>query len=200
MVLISRVFSMCQVHDSYPWIYLPSWMKSTECFYWQKIIHQNVDWEKPFVKVFGSSYPIPRQTAFLAPKDVSYRYSSVLHAGKGWPNWFKPLVHKINTSLNLRLNGCLLNFYSDGGDRMGWHADNESELDSGQPIVSLSFGATRDFVLKRRNSVIKQVIPIRNGDLLIMKPPCQEEWLHSLPSRKKVTKSRLNLTFRRYKK
>ena len=81
---------------------------------------------------------------------------------------------------------------------MGWHADDEKELNPNQPISSLSFGSKRDFVIKHRNKLEKKIIPLDNGDLFIMYPPCQKEWNHSIPIRKKIKEPRINLTFRCY--
>ena len=39
----------------------------------------------------------------------------------------------------------------------------------------------------------------KSGDLLVMQPRCQSEWVHSVPIRKKVFEARINLTFRCYK-
>ena len=81
---------------------------------------------------------------------------------------------------------------------MGWHSDQEKELDHEKPIASLSFGATREFFMRHRKEKVKQVLNLRDGDLLIMYPNCQKFWQHSIPTRRKVINARLNLTFRCY--
>ncbi|MEY3419144.1 MAG: hypothetical protein RJA46_915, partial [Pseudomonadota bacterium] len=40
-------------------------------------------------------------------------------------------------------NSCLLNLYHNGDEGMGWHSDDEKELDSTAPITSVSLGARR---------------------------------------------------------
>ena len=82
---------------------------------------------------------------------------------------------------------------------MGWHSDNENELDLSKPIASLSFGAPRDFYLRHRSKNARQLLTLKTGDLLIMHPDCQKEWMHSIPARRKVLTPRVNLTFRCYK-
>jgi alkylated DNA repair dioxygenase AlkB len=77
---------------------------------------------------------------------------------------------------------------------MGKHRDNEPELDPATPVVSLSLGATRDFVLHRGGE--RLVLPLAHGELLAMDAPTNDLWHHSLPPRKKVAAPRLNLTFR----
>ena len=39
---------------------------------------------------------------------------------------------------------------------MGWHSDNERELDSSKPIASLSLGAARDFFFRHRTEDLKE--------------------------------------------
>jgi alkylated DNA repair dioxygenase AlkB len=51
-----------------------------------------------------------------------------------------------------RYNSCLLNLYHDGEEGMGWHADNEKELDLSSGIASISLGATRKFLFKHRQT------------------------------------------------
>ena len=166
---------------------------------WNNLLRKNVIWEQPIVKVFGKCHKVPRMSAFLGEANIRYSYSGVIHYGTGWPDWFLPLLEEVNDVSGLKYNGCLLNFYRDGNDRMGWHADNESELDHSKAISSLSLGATREFVLKHQKKKITEVLSLNNGDLLIMHPNCQREWIHSIPTRKRIYSERLNLTFRCYK-
>lgn len=42
------------------------------------------------------------------------------------------------------LNSVLLNYYRDGSDYMGYHADKEDELGPSPNIATISFGAVRE--------------------------------------------------------
>ena len=108
-----------------------------------------------------------------------------------------------------RFNSLLLNRYRDGRDAMGWHADDEPELDPAAPIASLSLGAARDFRLRPRPSPASALsgplsgtpgkpfnLELAHGDLLLMEPPTQLWWQHALPRRLRLQQERLNLTFR----
>ena len=103
-------------------------------------------------------------------------------------------------SSDLRFNSLLLNLYRDGCDRMGWHADDEPELDPRAPIASLSLGAARSFQLRPRRPIGGELqtihLELADGDLLLMDPPTQEHWLHQLPARRRLREPRVNLTFR----
>ena len=76
--------------------------------------------------------------------------------------------------------------------------DDEKEIDDSKPIASLSFGVSRDFCFKHRSQNFREALCLNHGDLLIMHPDCQKEWLHSVPTRKGITGQRINLTFRCY--
>ena len=80
---------------------------------------------------------------------------------------------------------------------MGWHADDEPEIDQQQPIASLSLGASRDFQLKERSERKRKVsLSLGDGDLLVMHPGCQQRWIHAVPVRRRLLNARINLTFR----
>lgn len=92
--------------------------------------------------------------------------------------------------------------YRDGSDHISEHRDDEKDLDHSAPIASLSFGQTRDFVLKHSDlrRKIRHVDPVKisleHGSLLLMNPPTNRYWYHSLPPRKSAIGVRVNLTFR----
>jgi len=182
-----------------PWKLFSGWMNQVEASYWKQKIHDNCEWSQPLVHVFGKKYLVPRKTTFIGDEGINYSYSGVNHYANGWPYWFTPLLKNICSISKNNFNGCLINLYRNGNDRMGWHADNEKELISNKKISSLSLGSSRDFFIKHRYLPVKEKIILQNGDLLIMHPKCQEEWLHSVPLRKKISDLRINLTFRCYR-
>ena len=182
--------------EARPWRWIANWLNSADARFWLHRLQDGVTWEQPVVRVYGRDHVVPRLTAFMAAKGINYRYSGVSHRGEGLPDWFYPLLKRVNTASKENFNGCLLNLYRNGNDHMGWHADNEAEIEPNTQIASLSLGATRDFCLKHRHQPLREVLHLQGGDLLIMHPQCQKEWLHALPRRKRVLQPRINLTFR----
>ena len=180
-----------------PWTLQSRWLPSEESAHWQDLLTNQIHWQQPIVQVFGRRHPVPRLTQFLGEEGLNYRYSGTLHRGDGWPSWFQPLLRRVISACDADFNGCLLNLYRHGDDRMGWHADDEPEIDNSHPIASLSLGATRDFCLRnRRNTGHRETLALADGDLLIMHPGCQEDWMHGLPTRRRIKTPRINLTFR----
>ena len=191
--------SMPSETDALPWTLHRGWLTAEDAKRWTTLMAEKIAWEQPVVKVYGRLHPVPRMTVFLADTGVQYRYSGTTHRGDGWPDWFTPLLTSVNDACRSRFNGCLLNLYRHGNDRMGWHADDEPEVDQTQPIGSLSLGANRDFHLRHRVKRERQVaLPLSDGDLLVMHPGCQQNWMHSVPQRRRISTPRINLTFRRF--
>jgi alkylated DNA repair dioxygenase AlkB len=60
----------------------------------------------------------------------------------------------------------------------------------------LSFGAERKFSFKHKQTKQTISLVLEHGSLLIMKDATQTNWLHCLPKSKKITRPRINLTFR----
>lgn len=95
-------------------------------------------------------------------------------------------------------NICLANYYNTGNN-IGWHSDNEEKGDI-ECIASVSLGVVREFAFRNKGEkdVFKK-IELENGSLLIMDDGCQNNYEHCLLPNKEIKKSRLNLTFRKFK-
>jgi len=160
-----------------------------------------VPWQQERITLWGRTQPLPRLTCWMADPGCSYTYSGLTNTPQPWSATASQLRRQVEVVAGCRFNSLLLNLYRDGHDRMGWHADDEPELDPGAPIASLSLGASRSFQLRPRRPVDgrrpRLDLELGDGDLLLMEPPTQQHWLHQLPARRRVTQPRLNLTFRR---
>ena len=163
----------------------------------RQALGQSLAWEQPLVAVYGKQHRTPRLTCWVADPGCSYRYSGLQQAIHPWTVELEHLRQLLLDQLGVRFNSLLLNRYRDGADRMGWHADDEPELDDQAPIVSLSLGAARDLRFRpRHGDEAPFAINLADGDLLVMDPPSQRNWQHALPPRARVSQERINLTFR----
>jgi alkylated DNA repair dioxygenase AlkB len=176
--------------------------------YWEKAIPENqikqlfdelfnnINWENERVVMFGKEIITKRKVAFYSDPLIAYTYASRTKIGLPWKETLITLKNIVESVTKEKYNACLLNLYHNGEESMGWHCDNEKEIVVNSSIASLSIGATRKFSLKHK--VTKETISIQlgNGSLLEMKGTIQQHWWHSLPKSKKITESRINLTFR----
>lgn len=156
-------------------------------------------WQQPELTLYGRTHPVPRLTSWMADPGCAYRYSGIDHQPVPLSPIADQLRWELHQQIGTRFNSLLLNLYRHGNDRMGWHADDEPELDPAAPIASLSLGASRELRFRHRSRASGQPpfnLRLEDGDLLVMEPPTQQHWQHGLPSRARVTTRRLNLTFR----
>jgi len=154
---------------------------------------EQTPWRSDTAVIMGKSYPVPRLQHWVGPK--SYAYSGMTIDPGVWTTALWKLRSTVEDLISIQFNSVFLNLYRDGQDSIGWHADDVNEEDN-SPIVSLSFGATRDFVLRRISDHRRVPIELRHGDVLVMAGSTQRLWQHSVPARATVVEPRLSLTFR----
>jgi alkylated DNA repair dioxygenase AlkB len=153
-------------------------------------------WKQESMKIFGKTVLFPRLTAWYAEAGKAYSYAGVTHQPTPFPALLHDLKAKIEQHTERKFNAALLNYYRDGQDSMGWHADNEPELGQNPSIASVSLGAVRKFQLKHRLLNNHRVsILLQTGSLLMMQGSTQHHWLHQIP-KVKNTEARINITFR----
>ena len=169
----------------------------------RRLLADALPWQQPELRLYGRLHRTPRLTCWVADAGCTYRYSGFSQAITPWIPELSALRERLEEELGIRFNSLLLNRYRNGGDRMGWHADDEPELDDQAPIASLSLGITRPLRFRPRpRDPLSQgeatfAIDLADGDLLLMDPPSQRHWQHALPARQRLLGERLNLTFRR---
>ena len=91
----------------------------------------------------------------------------------------------------------MLNLYRNGNDKVSWHSDDEPELGLNPVIASVSLGSMRRFDLKHKDSPTEKLqLELSPGSLVVMKGGLQHNWLHQIPTQKRIKEPRINLTFR----
>jgi alkylated DNA repair dioxygenase AlkB len=174
------------------------WVAGARADGWLAQLLREVPWKQEHISVYGRRHPMPRLTCWMADPGCTYRYSGLENVIEPWTPLAEEIRRHIATETGWSFNSLLLNLYRDGRDSMGWHADDEPELDPDAPIASLSLGACRTLRFRPRLPATAAVVPLdlAHGDLLLMDPPTQRLWQHGLPRRLRVCAPRLNLTFR----
>ena len=157
----------------------------------------SLTWESDQIFMFGRLVTTARKVAWVGDPDCLYTYSGVQKIPQAWTKELLQMKHKLEQLTGHTYNSCLLNLYHTGDEGMGWHSDNEKELDSTTPIASVSLGARRKFAFRHKQDKTTSSIFLEHGSLLIMHPPIQEHWHHSLLKTKTITSPRINLTFRK---
>jgi alkylated DNA repair dioxygenase AlkB len=171
-------------------------MTLTEANRYFDLLLQNILWENENVVIFGKHIVTKRKVAWYGDSNYLYTYSNTTKRALAWTEELSRLKQIAEELGGTKFNSCLLNLYHNGNEGMGWHSDDEDSLGKNNTIASLSFGAERKFSFKRKQTKQTVSIVLEHGSLLIMKDATQTNWLHSLPKSKKITRPRINLTFR----
>lgn len=123
----------------------------------------------------------------------------------------KPFLIKHPSLKNVNFNSVLVNKYVDGSHFIRQHKDDEMIFNSNPSIVSISFGATRQFIMQRvkynednpksmkRNKDETHLdlnISLKHGTILIMGGTSQKYFSHGVPREESCKKERYNMTFR----
>ena len=160
------------------------------------LLLQNILWRNDEAVIFGKHIVAKRKVAWYGDSDYLYTYSNTTKQALVWTKELSDLKQKVEEVTRTKFNSCLLNLYRNGDEGIAWHSDDEKPLGENSIIASLSFGAERKFSFKHKHTKQTISVVLEHGSLLIMKDATQTNWLHSLPKSKKITRPRINLTFR----
>ena len=151
-------------------------------------------WRQDSIVLFGQHHLQPRLTAWYG--DASYTYSGLRLDPLPWTPLLAEIRAAVETACGRRFNSVLLNYYRNERDSMGMHSDDEPELGPEPAIASLSYGATRSFVLRHKRHKRTVKLDLHDGSLLLMSGSLQSNWLHGINKSACTIGERLNLTFR----
>jgi alkylated DNA repair dioxygenase AlkB len=154
------------------------------------------------IKIYGKTILIPRKQVAYGDVGTSYTFSGTIVKAKNWHDG--SVISKIFLSLRDRLakqfgipfNFVLINRYNDGNEYIGYHSDDEKDLDKNPSIVGITFGSQRDFLFKSKTTGEVVKLTLHNGSMVAMLYPTNAGWMHSVPKRKNVKHPRISLTFR----
>ena len=167
---------------------------------------ENIAWQQGEILMFGKKIVEPRLTAWYGDAEKVYTYSGKTQQPLVWIeplNFIKnaiestPSCFQLDKSVSKGFNSVLCNFYRNGHDSMGYHADDEKELGRNPIIASVNFGESRRFLFRRKDDKMEKFeLLLTHGSLLIMAGEMQHYWVHAVPKEPMKTKPRINLTFR----
>jgi alkylated DNA repair dioxygenase AlkB len=178
-------------------VLFPDFFTATESDTYFEYFKNNVSWIQEPVILFGKKRMQPRLTAFFGDEDMEYSYAGLTMKAKSWTSPLAKIKEKLEAKFEASFNVCLLNYYRDGKDYMGWHRDNEHALGEYPVIVSVSFGSTRIFQFRDYKEKMPVVsLELDHGGVLLMKRQTQEYWEHRVPKTTLSVGPRINLTFR----
>tara|TARA_R110001606_G_scaffold277105_1_gene425187 strand:- start:44 stop:628 length:585 start_codon:yes stop_codon:yes gene_type:complete len=159
-----------------------------------------IEYRKQYKGMYGRTMSVPRgQASFTLTPDIHYDYkvSGGSPPNKVMCNKLKEITEKVNKTFNTNYNTILMNVYKDGEDCIGFHRDKTNGWAENSGFCTLSFGAERDFIIRKIDNINdKQSIIHENGMAINMPYPMNDIYHHSVPKRKKIKDTRISLTFR----
>ena len=151
-------------------------------------------WRSDSITLWGKQILQPRLTAWYG--DASYTYSGLTMDARPLSPLLQEIRQAVEGATGRRFNSVLLNCYRDGRDSMGMHSDDEPELGPEPAIASVSFGATRTFILRHKRDKRTVRLDLTDGSMLLMAGETQANWSHGINKSARRMGPRVNLTFR----
>lgn len=177
------------------WVsYDPAWLERAEADHALEQLLVDLQWEQRDIIAKGKVVRQPRLMAWGG--DLPYLYSGQVLEPQAMHPIIEALNRRLSRELETSFNHVVINYYRDGHDRVGFHADDEPELGYEPVIASVSLGVTRTFILRSKHQRRKWGKRLRHGSLLVMGGNCQHRWYHGVPSQPEIKEPRLNLTYR----
>jgi alkylated DNA repair dioxygenase AlkB len=164
--------------------------------------------EKHKLKLYGK---VVEENRWSRSWGRSYAYSGSINTGRPVQeasSMVSTLIDEVNAlaaglvPAESSYNACLQNWY-EPEHTIGLHADDERCHCGDCPIFSLSWGGTRRFLFRSRQSRnICAGLYLKDGDLLVMGGSCQQTHTHEIPRWRKTkdppTANRINWTVRAF--
>ncbi len=149
-------------------------------------LRQSVRWEGSMAARRTASFGVP------------YNYAQMTYPAVPMHPALEPVVEQLYSALGVRFNNCLLNFYETGQSKMGFHADDTTDLQPGTGVVIISLGHPRKITYRSKaDKALQHAFTLPPGSMLYMSSEVQAEWVHAIKKQKGVG-PRISLTWRAF--
>lgn len=173
--------------------YIPDFLEPDVAQHFFDVLWAELDWER--------REGAPRREYWTNTLDRDYTYGRGIgvrtYTAKP-SHWAIDAVSMdLTQMLDFTYEGCFLNGYEDGRDRLGWHADDDPGIDHTRPIAVITIGAGREIQFKEQTpGSHPEKLMLEPGSLLLMNAGMQSTHLHQIPKAGFVVGPRISLTFR----
>jgi alkylated DNA repair dioxygenase AlkB len=113
------------------------------------------------------------------------------------PDILRDMAKVLSDRYSVGFDRIWVNLYRDGQDSVAWHGDRNRLVMTEPMVATVSLGARRKFLLRRRGTsrTLHRLEP-GHGDLVVMGGACQAEWEHTVPKTKQRVGARMSVTIR----
>lgn len=119
-------------------------------------LDRELPWIRPTLSVYGRKCEQPRETCYVADEGLpTYKYSGYQPVVYKWDDF--RVLKSIADAVHMALPGCMFNSvlanrYANGNDYAAWHADDEKLYGFTPTIASVTLGAEREFLIRRKRN------------------------------------------------
>jgi alkylated DNA repair dioxygenase AlkB len=167
--------------DETSWVeHVSGWLFQSEQLL--KTLRESAEWEQRKRWMFTKSVEEPRLTA---------EYRSLPDA----PLQLRTIASALSERYRITYDSAWLNLYRDHSDSTGWHADRSSSRRTQRIVPVLSLGATRRFLIRRRDGGPSTTFVVQDGDVIAMGGRCQKDWMHCVPKESRPAGLRISVNF-----
>jgi alkylated DNA repair dioxygenase AlkB len=151
--------------------YIPNYSGKEESDKLLIALLNDTDWRHETITVRGMKVLQSRLSATQGEPGAVILYNGRSFEPAPWSPAVLAIKQRIETEVGAVLNSVLMNLYRNGQGGVAYHTDDDDGLGGDQTIVSVTFGASRRFLLKHRNKSAGEAtraLDLGHGDVLIM--------------------------------
>lgn len=150
------------------------------------ILRETISWEGSMAARRTASFGVP------------YNYAQMRYPALPMHPALELVVTRLKKTLGVEFNNCLLNFYETGRSKMGFHADDTTDLQPGTGVAIVSVGYPRKLTYRSKtNPEVQHAFLLPPGSVLYMGSEVQDNWVHAI-KRQKGVGPRISLTWRAF--
>ncbi|MDQ1673930.1 MAG: hypothetical protein QOC98_2492 [Frankiaceae bacterium] len=188
--------------DEHSWVdYAPGWLAGEDALF-EELLRVG-RWRQREVRMYDRTLPEPRLTAGWGRRVGALPDPGADSASDPGadltvlPPALRDLVEPLCARYGVRFDSVWVNLYRDGRDSVAWHGDRNAKVQTNPLVVTVSLGARRRFLLRRKGTSSTTVaLEPGHGDLVVMGGACQHEWEHTVPKTTRPVGPRMSVTIR----
>jgi alkylated DNA repair dioxygenase AlkB len=172
--------------DAASWVeHCPGWLTGSDSVFEE--LAASARWQQRQVTMWQRELPEPRLTAGW----------STDAADPAAPGVLRVLAATLSQRYGVGFDRVWVNLYRDGRDSVAWHGDRNRHVMTRPLVATVSLGARRTFLLRRRGTTAAtHRLEPGPGDLVVMGGACQTEWEHTVPKTARAVGARMSVTIR----
>src|SRR3954453_18035318 len=144
--------------DERSWVdYCPGWLSGSDIVF--DSLAGEARWQQRTVRMYDRVLPEPRLTA---------GWSTDARDGAG-PPVLRSMAEALSLRFSVGFDRIWVNLYRDGADSVAWHGDRNRLVMTNPLVATVSLGARRRFLLRRRGTTTAtHRLEPGHGDLVVM--------------------------------